>query len=652
MPTRVLKYLFLLWLPLTTANLTAQNARRAEALVAILHRGCSDSMMVRLNLEIADEFIFNNPDTSRHYSTQAYQAASRINDTLGMAKAANYIGITHYSQGHYLTALEFYQQSQTLSRLARDLKGALKAMNNIGIVYTELGEHTKAIQTYAEAFDENMKLGHPENAAYNLFNMAAGYLSLKNTAEARTIVNRIYQLKKQEQVVTIDPCSVMGDIYLEEQKPDSAIDCLNKAIEISRGEGDEYFMTSLHLSKARAYLMKKSFLEAELELYFADRLIRKNRLDNMRLSYLEIMADLLSQQGLHATAYATQKLFVALKDSLNQVNSFNRISELNARFESERQSSMIARQEQELQVKSSQFRMAIMGGGAFCLLALLVFVNLLRKRRLNALLRAQNSEITSQRKKILASIDYARRIQSAILPTDQQLSGNFAEHFVFFRPRDIVSGDIYWCREVDGAVYIAVIDCTGHGVPGAFMSLIAYSKLNKVIDDGHRNCSAIMKAMHDEVVKMLNQGSEDAALDGMDMSLCRIDRASGQMEFCGANHPVSIFSQGELSELKPSPYSIGGTLFSRRHGTEHNPFIASVRTLQRGDLLFLYTDGIADQIGGTELRKLNKARMRELLFRLATADLTEAPALCASALDEWRLSNSQTDDLLIVGVRV
>jgi serine phosphatase RsbU (regulator of sigma subunit) len=652
MHIRALKYFILPLLLLVAGNASSQSMRRVEGFLVILNRGCTDSMMVRLNLEIADEFLFNNPDTSRHYSSQAYKVAARTGDTLRMAKAANYIGITHFSQGHYLTALEFYQQSQALCRKINDPAGASKATNNIGIVYTELGEHVKAIETYAEAFEENMKLGHPENAAYNLFNMAAGHLSLKNIAQARTIVKRIIELKKQEQAVLLDPCGVMGEIYLEEMKPDSAIDCLNKAFEISRSEGDEYIMTCLHLSKARAYIMKKSFLEAELEMYFAEKLIKKNKLDKMRLSFLEQMAELLSVQGLHVKAYSTQKQFLALKDSLDQVNSFNRIFELNARYESERQSSMIARQEQELQEKSSQFRLAIMGGGAFCLLAALVFLNLLRKRRMNGLLQLQNTEINKQRQKILSSIDYARRIQSAILPTDQQLSGSFTDHFVFFRPRDIVSGDIYWCREVEGSVYIAVIDCTGHGVPGAFMSLIAYSKLNKVIDDGHRSCSAIMKAMHDEVVKMLNQGSEGAAPDGMDMSLCRIDKNTGQLEFCGANNPISIFSHGELIELKPSPYSIGGTLFSRRHGADYNPFSACMHMLQKGDIVFLYTDGMVDQIGGAELRKLNKARMREILSDLAGQEFEQADSYCEEALIHWRNENPQTDDVLIVGVRV
>jgi serine phosphatase RsbU (regulator of sigma subunit) len=631
----------------------AQNANRVSGLLNILDRGCSDSMAVRLNLEIADEFIFNDPDTSRHFAVRALETARSIGDTLRMAKASNYIGIGYYSQGQYLSALEYYQSAQALSRAVNDRVGALKAINNIGIVYTHLGEHRKAISTYQSAFEENMALGYKNNAAYNLFNMAAGYLALEDIAMARYCVRRIEDLRREYAEVAIDPCSVMGEILLAEQKPDSALMCFSRAHESSRLEGDEYFMTSIRLGMARAYILKRSLPEADLEMHFAARTIRENGFDNLRLEYLEIMAELLSEQGLHERAYRAQKDFIQLKDSLDQVNSFNRIRELNARYESERQTSQIARQEQMLQEKSSQFRLAVMGGGALCFFAIAALANLIRKRRLNALLKMQNREISQQRQKMLSSIDYARRIQSAILPSDQMIARHFGEYFVFLRARDIVSGDIYWCQELDGKIYLAVIDCTGHGVPGAFMSLIAYSKLNQVISDGHRELQDILWAMHGAVVSMLNQDrSAESTQDGMDMSLCRIDRENGIVEYCGANSPVSLYSAGELTEYRVNPFSIGGTVYNRMQSGQQNPFEVIRIAYRPGDVLFLYTDGLADQIGGPESRKLNKPRLRNLLHALASDNLRHAEAACGTALDEWKGRNPQTDDVLIAGIRL
>jgi len=624
-----------------------------NGLLAILEKGCSDSMMVRLNLEIADEFIFNDPDTSRYYSLKALQVATLIQDTLKMAKASNYIGICHYSQGHYLSALEFYQTSQRLSRDASDRLGALKAMNNIGIVYTNMGEHAKAIETYQDAYEENLSLGYPSNAAYNLFNMAAGYLSLKDIPRARATVNRITALKKEHPEITIDPCSVMGEIYMDEHKPDSALVCFGKALELSRAEGDEYFMASIHLSMATAYMDKKSFLEAELDLYFADTYIRENGFSNLRLEYLQVLADLLYEQGLHSKAYKAQKDFITLKDSLDQINSFNRISELNARYESEKQSSQIARQEKMLNEKSSHFRLAIVGGGALCVFASLVLVNLIRKRRTNLLLKVQNKEIKSQRQKMLASIDYARRIQSAILPAGDLLASNFPDHFVFFRPRDIVSGDIYWCQKIGSVIYLAVIDCTGHGVPGAFMSLIAYSKMNKVMSDRIENPSLMLLELHREVVSMLHQSDADSNTpDGMDMSLCKIDLERQTIEFCGANSPICVQSGGQLIEYKANPYSIGGTIFSRRHGEDFNPFKTTIISYQPGDELFMFTDGMVDQLGGADYKKMNKTKFTELLRSVSSTSFADAPATCSDALQSWKKGRSQIDDILILGIRL
>jgi len=630
----------------------AQNLKRINGLVAIMDRGCSDSMMVRLNLEVADEFIFNNPDTARYYSLRALELATRIGDTSRMAKASNYLGITHFSQGQFVSALEFYQNAQTLSRQVNDRAGALKAMNNIGIVYTNLGDYRKAIETQAAAYEENMAIGNATHAAYNLYNIASGYLSLRDIPKARAMVNRIDELQKLDASVAMDLSSIMGEIYLEENKPDSAVMALSKALEVSRSEGDEYFMTSLHLSQARAYLQQRNFEEASIQLEEAGLLIWKNGFDNQRLTHLQLEAEWLSEKGLHIEAFRKQKRYTILKDSLDRVNNLNRISELSARYESERQASRIARQDQELLEKSSQFRLAIMGGGAFCLLAALVFVNLLRKRRMNALLRIQNKEIKSQRQKIISSLDYARRIQTAILPNDQQLAGSFHEWFIFFRPRDIVSGDIYWCREMNGVIYLAVIDCTGHGVPGAFMSLIAYSKLNKVIGTGDRSCHEIMWDLHKEVVSTLNQGTADAAPDGMDMSLCRIDRASATLEYCGANHAIHVYSGSELTEYRSNPHSLGGTWFERRYGEGNNPFTSIRIHYEQGDALFMHSDGMMDQIGGPSRRKLNKSRFRDLLTAIAEAPMKRGEETCSEALLGWRRSAPQTDDILVLGVRL
>jgi serine phosphatase RsbU (regulator of sigma subunit) len=653
MPPLNLRYLTLALCLTVFFKLPAQNRTRVDGFLSILEKGCSDSMFVRLNLEISDEFIFNNPDTSRFFATRALERATEIADTAAMARASNYIGICHYSQGHLLTALEYYQRSQSLCRTIRDGVGALKAMNNIGIIYTNLGEYQKAIDTYDEAFRENMALGHPENAAYNLFNAAAGYLALEDLSKARQLVRQIETLR-QSQPIKIDPSSVLGEIYLAEHKPDSALICFDRAIQLSASEGDEYLMTSLYISRAAAYIMKKSFVDAELEMFRAERMIDENGMSDMRLEFLQTMADLRYGEGMYSKAYEIQKQYIEVKDSLDRINNLNRITELNARYESEKRESQIVRQEKMLNEKSSQFRLAVIGGGALCVFAALALVNVIRKKRINRLLHESNLEISSQRQKIISSIDYARRIQSAILPSEAILSDEFSEHFVYFRPKDIVSGDVYWCRRIGDIFYLAVIDCTGHGVPGAFMSLIAHSKLNKVIADlGPKDPAAILKAVHNEIVDMLHQGDgRTETPDGMDLSLCRIDLKSHTIEYSGANNPLSIRSAGELIEYKSNPYSIGGSVMTRRFGPDHNPFQSTTIHYQPGDELYMYTDGMFDQLGGPSNRKMNKSLFRELLGEISRRGFSQAPQICGDTLTAWRNDGPQTDDILIIGVRL
>ncbi len=633
----------------------AQNRLRIRGFQEILDRGCSDSMFVRLNLEIADEYLFNDPDTARFFASQAMTRATQTGDSARMAKAANFIGISHYSQGHFLTALENYQRSRNLYLSVGDKAGALKAANNIGIVFTRMGDHKMAIETYEDAYVRNMELGNHDNAAYNLFNMAAGYLDLRNTEQARQTIMMMENLLRLYPEVDIDPSSLKGEIYLAENQPDSALVQFRRAFERSRLQGDEYTMTSLHLSMALANISKENLPEAELQIFLAESMIRKNGFNDLMLDYLKTKADLRNRQGLYSQAYEVQLEYLALKDSMERHNSFNRISELNARYESEKQKSQIALQQKMIQKKSSQFDLVILGGAGLIILVALILVNLARKRHINKLLKEQNSEIRTQRQKILSSIDYARRIQGAILPSRDFLREHFSEQFVYFQPKDIVSGDIYWCRRVEDVLYIAVVDCTGHGVPGAFMSLIAHSALNRSLEDRKlRDPAEILSAVHEEVVRLLHQGeiaSENH--DGMDVSLCAIEMKSKQIHYCGANNPIYLLSaEGEWNEYKGNSYSIGGTIFTRRHGPDFSPFKTQVIPYREGDELFMFTDGMVDQLGGPDRRKMNKTRFRELLTEIHDSGLHEGESICAQTFKTWKGNTSQTDDILIVGVRL
>ena len=638
---------------LILSGLSAQNSSRVEGLKKIVNRGVSDSMYIRLNIEIADEYIFNNPDTAEYYTRRALERAERLNDIAAMAKTENFLGIINYSKGHLLTSLEHYQRSQSLYKNIGDRSGSVKAANNIAIVYTNLGEYKKAISIYEEAFKTNMELNLIDDAASNIFNIAASNLALKDYESLRESIKKLEEFNRISPS-SINACFMKSEIYVIEHKLDSALIELNKSYDISSAEGDEYFLASIILRRAELYLSKKEYNRALIDLGESERFISKNDFNDIKLDWLEVRSRLFEEQGMYENAYESKKEYIVLKDSLDKLNNFNRISELNAKYESEKRESEIAKQAQLIDQKTSQVRLILIIGSAIGIILGLIVYSLLKKRRLTKLLQIQNREIKIQRQKVISSINYARRIQSSILPSHDDLMKFLPESFILFKPKDIVSGDFYWYREINGKLFVAAIDCTGHGVPGAFMSLIANSQLNKVIyEHTSEDPAFILTKLHAEIIHILNQEREvHNAQDGMDISLCVIDKVQRKIEFAGANMGICMFKNNELVEFKPSPISLGGLIYERQFEINQSPFQTETISYMPGDYLFMHSDGFCDQLGGAEGKKYNKSKFKQLLSKIKENPISDASQICEDQLTAWRGSIPQTDDVLLIGARL
>jgi len=260
------------------------------------------------------------------------------------------------------------------------------------------------------------------------------------------------------------------------------------------------------------------------------------------------------------------------------------------------------------------------------------------------------TDIRSKNLQITSSITYAKRIQEAMLPLPEVISAAFQEHFIFFRPRDIVSGDFYWFSRREGVALMAVVDCTGHGVPGAIMSMIGSSLLNQIVNENDEtDPSAILEQLHKGVRKALKQGARPEDIsnrDGMDVAVIALDIAQGTLRFAGACRPLIIVRQGQLLEYKGGRLSIGGLQLE-----EERVFKVHTVPLLPNDMLYLFTDGYADQFGGTHDRKFMLKRFKELLVQIAPMPVKEQHKRLDACLFEWMGQTDQTDDVLTVGIR-
>jgi serine phosphatase RsbU (regulator of sigma subunit) len=259
----------------------------------------------------------------------------------------------------------------------------------------------------------------------------------------------------------------------------------------------------------------------------------------------------------------------------------------------------------------------------------------------------QKELIELKNKDITDSINYAKRIQEAILPTLENFKSLFPESFILFKPKDIVSGDFYWLTEKNGQILVAAADCTGHGVPGAFTSMIGNALLNEIVNDRTiLEPGKILDALREGIIKALKQsGKEGESKDGMDISLCSINAKTKQLQFAGAYNPLFIVRKGTLIEIKADKYPIG---ISDRKSL----FTNHTLDLQKGDTLYIFSDGFADQFGGPDGKKFMRKRFKEHLLQIQAKNMDEQWKMLNLAITEWQGPIEQVDDILIIGIRI
>jgi|GEM_PF-1547854 len=331
----------------------------------------------------------------------------------------------------------------------------------------------------------------------------------------------------------------------------------------------------------------------------------------------------------------------------------------------------IAKRMIELQKKDISVQRKFLFFAIFCMLLLIGFLFLIYKhyrvkRKTNILLNEKN-------KKITASINYASRIQKSILLPENEIKKLLPKSFIYYQPRDIVSGDFYWFTQLkdgqikrnlsenkmespqtseSGIIVIAAVDCTGHGVPGAFMSLVGNILLNEIINEKHIfQPSSILKLLHSGVLKALHQKEEDSlSQDGMDMSICVINLQKNHIEFAGAMNPIYVVKDGIISIIKPDAQAIGGISLGLRKNTEVE-FTNQIIPIQKNMSVYMFTDGYADQFGGLKNKKFNTGQFKNLLLNIQPLDMDMQKMELEKAILNWKGNNKQTDDMLVIGLK-
>ncbi|MEL6538535.1 MAG: SpoIIE family protein phosphatase, partial [Bacteroidota bacterium] len=443
--------------------------------------------------------------------------------------------------------------------------------------------------------------------------------------------------------------------------------------------GYHRLMCSIQIELGKVYYFRKRYTTALQNLTQGLATSRQFRLKEKTQQAAEYLAFTYQALGQYQAAYESHRLFKAMTDSLLNETKTQQLTEIQMRHQFEVELDSIAMEDTKRtsQLESQVARQRTLQVGTVIVLLLsvgfgLVVLRLYRSnRRANEQLLESNEEIQSNNEEIrsvneslqhsvetvqkqwdeiTSSILYAQRIQQAILPPEGILRTVLPEHFVLFRPRNVVSGDVYWIsdrRHLNGKVFMAAVDCTGHGVPGAFMSLIANDLLNNLINERQlEDPGEILDQLHLEIRQSLNQDTTFSQ-DGMDIGLVAIDFGKKVLAYAGAKLPLVYVQDGNLYKRKGNSASIGGVRGELTPSyTTHEIFYAG------GLTFYLYSDGYQDQFGGASGKKFMAPRFRNLLYQVHKLPLADQKKGLEETLYDWMEDEEQVDDIMVLGVRL
>jgi len=525
-------------------------------------------------------------------------------------------------------AIEIFEQEKDSLRLSY-------ALHNLGYTNYSSGQYDTALVVYTETLDLFKKLDHPY-ATHSYF------ICLGNSG---LVYSKLLDFDKAEEYLL------------------TAIDTLTRL-------GDEDAVAEFMIGYANILRQKGEIKQA---ITYASRALKITDVPNYERDASLLLARLYEISGRIDSAYYYQSIFIVANDSTKNIKSVQKMADLRTEYE-------VGRIQAEVDVlEKNKLRQKIIniGLGIILILAIglvtLYYTNLKRSRKLSraleergVLLEKQSSElkekneeltvlneaISKQKNEIVDSISYAKRIQSAMLPPDIYVTELLNESFIFYKPRDIVSGDFYWIKQINQYIILIAADCTGHGVPGALMSMLGISHLNEIV---HRReitqANQILNELRKRIKFALRQhGQRDEAKDGIDMALCVLDSKNMTMQYSGANNPLYLIRDEdgvpELKEIKADRMPIGFYHGKDRTFTNHDI------QLEIGDTFYLFTDGFMDQKGGKENKKLMSRKFKSLLLEIHDRPMFDQQDILDKTLSDWMGSNSQMDDILVVGVRV
>jgi serine phosphatase RsbU (regulator of sigma subunit) len=691
-----------------------QNEERIDSLKKAISQAKDDSKKIDLLVSLGEEYsvLDSGSDSLLTMADDLMMLCQKVGDHCNEAVAYHYRGNYHYYKTNLDEALDAYKMSLQIREKHCQPHQIASSTVMLGNVYSVMANYKEAYHYYYRSLDIYEKIDDKTGISSVHVNIGSLDVSREKFDEAleHYKFSLAYEETSGDSASLANVLNSLGGLYQVQEKFDTALVYFDRAMDIFllidqknglahgynnigiihyyKGYEDSclfYFKKSLvireEIGEKRAisqsynnigilYMYQEQFenaiLYSDSALAIAIESGAREEISDAHKSLYEIYFE----KGDYYNSVLSLKNFADYKDTLASEQSERLISEMETKYNTVQKEKEIQEKNIALEQKNASIkRQKIIISASIFIGVLLAFLVVQVYKR-NKLTKAQNIVIAEQKliveqkqREMIDSITYAKRIQEALLKSEEHESPHLPDHFIFFKPKDIVSGDFYWVKEKGHYLYLAVADCTGHGVPGAFLTMLGSSFLNEIVAESDSNTPAqILDKLREKVVYELSQtGEAGENKDGMDISLVRLNLEDLSIMWAGANNPLWVIQSSTINEYKASDnrssyfndlLEIKGDKQPIGHFWEMTPFTNHSFQLEKGDNFYLFSDGFADQFGGDKGKKYKYKPLKQLLLNINSSSMEERKNNLSDEFENWKGKLEQVDDVCIIGVQV
>lgn len=638
---------------------------------------------IRYNLPVAHINIgyyyevIGKPDSALYHYYIVADKAMHNHDLYLLANVYNNLGSVYTDQGNYPLGLKNYWNCYHANVVISNYHGQAISKNNIGYIYSEQQMYGDAINYFRESLSIKKQIGDFQGIGYSLNNIGKAYKNLGVFDSAKYYMTQAYNtwdsLGYTRGIATVS--INLGNLYFD-QNIDSAQSYYLSALSYADSSRDLSLKVQALIDLSRIALIQSNSSKALDQALLAEELALEIGYPILIQYVSDVLDEIYVSQGDWQKAYKQKNRYYQMRDSL--LNDRNKQDLITAKIQGEYEKKELAdslrRQEQnrltEVQHQQeikTQKTFLYVGFGALVvavIVIIIVYRSYKNKKRDNVIIAQQKQKVEEQKlqieeahEEITDSISYAKRIQHAILPPPEFWDQHLKDSFVLYLPKDIVAGDFYWIEVIDNDVYFAAADCTGHGVPGAMVSVVCNNALNRAVREFNlKQPGKILDKVTDLVLETFEKSTESVK-DGMDIALCKL--SGDTLAFAGAHNPLWLVRKGNFENETPNISHDSLKLFEFKANKqpvgqyEHrSAFETTTITLKKGDIIYLSSDGYPDQFGGEKAKKLKSKGFKKLLLSIAQQPIPDQKRELNTHFHSWKGNLEQLDDVCVIGVKI